>query len=97
MAKALLGHVGGPDPRMLSDMRRLRRRVRDLEAQLAWMQQEHDVLAAAAGRHAKAGAGDGDAGPQPGDAPYGPWSTKTTDPFVIKSRSERTGVVSRRQ
>jgi hypothetical protein len=55
VAKALLGHVGGPDPRLLSDMRRLRRRVRDLEAQLARMQQEHDVLAAAAGRHAKSG------------------------------------------
>jgi hypothetical protein len=55
MAKALLGHVGGPDPRMLSDMRRLRRRVRDLEAQLARMQQEHDVLAAAAERRAKPG------------------------------------------
>jgi hypothetical protein len=52
-AKALLGHVGGPDPRLLSDMRRLRRRVRDLEAQLARMRQEHDVLAAAAGRRAK--------------------------------------------
>jgi hypothetical protein len=54
-AKALLGHVGGPDPRLLSDMRRLRRRVRDLEAQVARMRHEHDVLAAAAGRYAKLG------------------------------------------
>jgi hypothetical protein len=54
-AKALLGHVGGPDPRLLSDMRRLRRRVRDLEAQVVRMRQENDVLAAAAGRHAKSG------------------------------------------
>jgi hypothetical protein len=54
-AKALLGHVGGPDPRLLSDMRRLRRRVRDLEAQVASMRQEHDVLAAAADRHAESG------------------------------------------
>src|SRR4029077_5917483 len=30
------------------------------------------------------GAGDGDAGPRPGDAPYGLWSTKTTGPFGIK-------------
>jgi hypothetical protein len=51
MAKALLGHVSGPDPRMLSDIRRLRRRVRDLEARLARMQRENDVLAAAARRH----------------------------------------------
>jgi hypothetical protein len=53
VAKALLGHVGGPDPRMMSDLRRLMRRVRDLEAQLARMQQEHDVLAAAADRRTK--------------------------------------------
>ncbi len=25
MAKALLGHVGGPDPRMVAEMRRLQR------------------------------------------------------------------------
>ena len=29
MAKALLGHVGGPDPRMVSEMRRLQQRIRD--------------------------------------------------------------------
>ena len=46
MAKALFGHVGGPDPRMVSEMRRLQRRVRDLEAELARLQQENDVLAA---------------------------------------------------
>jgi len=55
MAKALLGHVGGPDPRILSDMRRLRQRVRDLEAELARMQQENDALAAAARQHAASG------------------------------------------
>jgi hypothetical protein len=53
VAKALLGHVGGPDPRLVSDLRRLRRRVRDLEAALARLQQEHDVPLAAAGRRAK--------------------------------------------
>jgi cell division protein FtsB len=46
MAKALFGHVGGPDPRMLSEMRRLQQRVRDLEAELARLQEENDALAA---------------------------------------------------
>lgn len=46
MAKALLGHVGGPDPRMVAEMRRLQRRVRDLEAELVRLQQENDVLTA---------------------------------------------------
>jgi len=46
MAKAILGHVGGPDPRMLSEMRRLQQRVHDLEAELARLQEANDVLAA---------------------------------------------------
>ena len=46
MAKALFGHVGGPDPRMVSEMRRLQQRVRDLEAELARLQEENDALAA---------------------------------------------------
>jgi uncharacterized protein YlxW (UPF0749 family) len=46
MAKALFGHVGGPDPRMVSEMRRLQQRVRDLEAELARLQAENDALAA---------------------------------------------------
>jgi len=49
MAKALLGHVGGPDPRMLSEMRRLQQRVQDLEAELARLQEANDVLAAGVG------------------------------------------------
>ena len=48
MAKALLGHVGGPDPRMISEMRRLQQRVRDLEAELMRLQEEKDALAAGA-------------------------------------------------
>src|SRR5258707_14199635 len=44
MAKALLGHVGGPDPSMVCEMRRLQRRVRDLEAELARLQEVNDVL-----------------------------------------------------
>jgi hypothetical protein len=46
MAKALLGHVGGPDPRMISEMRRLQQRVRDLEAELMRLQDENDALMA---------------------------------------------------
>ncbi|GGT49428.1 MULTISPECIES: hypothetical protein [Actinomadura] len=47
MAKALLGHVGGPDPRMVAEMRRLQQRVRDLEAELVRLQAENDALATA--------------------------------------------------
>jgi hypothetical protein len=49
MAKALYGHVGGPDPRMVAEMRRLQQRVRDLEAELARLHEENDVLAAEVG------------------------------------------------
>ena len=49
MAKALYGHVGGPDPRIVSEMRRLQQRVRDLEAELARLHEENDVLAAEMG------------------------------------------------
>ena len=49
MAKALFGHVGGPDPRMVSEMRRLQQRVRDLEAELMRLQEENDALAAGGG------------------------------------------------
>ncbi|HEY3952237.1 MAG TPA: hypothetical protein VGM53_02590 [Streptosporangiaceae bacterium] len=50
MAKALYGHVGGPDLRMVSEMRRLQQRVRDLEAELVRLQDEKDALAAEVGR-----------------------------------------------
>ena len=46
MSKALYGYVGGPDPRMVSEMRRLQQRVRDLEAELVRLQEENDALAA---------------------------------------------------
>ena len=46
MAKALFGHVGGPDPRIVSEMRRLQQRVRDLEAELVRLQGENETLAA---------------------------------------------------
>ena len=48
MSKALFGHVGGPDPRMVSEMRRLQQRVRDLEAELVRLQEQNDALAAVA-------------------------------------------------
>ncbi|GAB3123320.1 hypothetical protein GCM10027160_43470 [Streptomyces calidiresistens] len=47
MAKALLGYVGGTDPRVLAEMRRLQQRVQDLETQLVRVQAENDALAAA--------------------------------------------------
>ncbi|MEC4017298.1 hypothetical protein [Streptomyces sp. H27-D2] len=47
MAKALLGYVGGSDPRVLSEMRRLQQRVHDLESELIRIQAENDMLAAA--------------------------------------------------
>lgn len=50
MAKALLGHVGGPDPRVISEVRRLQKRVRDLEAELTRVQAQNDALSAALDR-----------------------------------------------
>ncbi len=47
MAKALLGFVGGPDPRLVGEVRRLTRRVTDLESQLLRLQAENDALQAA--------------------------------------------------
>jgi hypothetical protein len=47
MAKALLGYVGGTDPRLLEEARRLRMRVRDLEAQVVRLQDENESLVAA--------------------------------------------------
>jgi hypothetical protein len=49
MAKALLGHVGGPDLRMVNEMRRLQQRVRDLEVELDRLQEEKDALAVEVG------------------------------------------------
>jgi hypothetical protein len=49
MAKALLGHIGGPDPRMLAEMRRLQQQIRDLESELVRLQEENGVLSAEAG------------------------------------------------
>lgn len=46
MAKALLGHVGGTDLRLLDEVRRLRTRVRDLEAELARVTAANEALVA---------------------------------------------------
>ncbi|MFE6224390.1 MULTISPECIES: hypothetical protein [unclassified Streptomyces] len=51
MAKALLGYVGGSDPRLLAEMRRLQQRVQDLESELVRIQTENDALNAAAAQH----------------------------------------------
>ncbi len=47
MAKALLGHVGGPDPRLISEVQRLRQRVDDLESEVRRLQRANDSLTAA--------------------------------------------------
>ncbi|MEU3180633.1 MULTISPECIES: hypothetical protein [Streptomyces] len=54
MAKALLGYVGGSDPRLLAEMRRLQQRVQDLESEIVRIQAENDALAAAASHHSDA-------------------------------------------
>jgi chromosome segregation ATPase len=45
MAKALFGHVGlGPDARVISEMRRLRERIRDLEHEVARLEAANAAL-----------------------------------------------------
>jgi len=47
MAKALFGHVGaGADLRLADEVRRLRGRISELEAELARVRAANDVLAA---------------------------------------------------
>jgi uncharacterized protein (DUF2062 family) len=46
MAKALIGHVGAPDPRVMMEMRRLQERVRSLETEVLRLRAENDALAA---------------------------------------------------
>ena len=50
MAKALLGHVGGLDPRLVAEVTLLRRQVRDLQAEVLRLRAENDALAADAPR-----------------------------------------------
>ena len=42
MAKALIGHVGGPDTRVIMEMRRLQERVRTLETEVLRLRAEND-------------------------------------------------------
>src|SRR3954468_3385584 len=51
MAKALLGYVGGSDPRLLAEMRRLQQRVQELGAELVRIQAEDGALSPAAASH----------------------------------------------
>jgi len=44
MAKAILGHVGGPDPRLLAEVARLRRRVGELQAEVSRLTAENQAL-----------------------------------------------------
>ena len=46
MAKALLGHLSGPDPIVLAEIARLRRRVRDLEDEVDRLHAANDALTA---------------------------------------------------
>jgi hypothetical protein len=46
MAKALYGHVGGADKRMLDEVTRLRARVQDLEVEVMRLRAENDRLVA---------------------------------------------------
>ena len=46
MAKALFGHVGGPDLRLVDEVRRLRSRVQELETELARVTATNDALMA---------------------------------------------------
>jgi len=46
MAKALFGHVGGADLLLVDEVRRLRGRVRELEAELVRVRAANDALAA---------------------------------------------------
>ena len=46
MAKALLGHLGGPDPVVLAEIARLRNRVGDLEAEVDRLHAVNDALTA---------------------------------------------------
>lgn len=46
MAKAILGHIGGPDPRLLVELRRLHDRVHHLEDEVLELRAENAALLA---------------------------------------------------
>ena len=51
MAKALVGHIGGHDPRLAREALLLRRRVADLEAEITRLQDRNDSLTTALREH----------------------------------------------
>lgn len=44
MAKALLGYLGGPDPMVVAELARLRRRVDDLETEVDRLKTANEAL-----------------------------------------------------
>jgi len=56
MAKALVGHIGGHDPRLARETLLLRRRVADLEAEVGRLQDRNDRLSTALREHELAAA-----------------------------------------
>ncbi len=44
MAKAIFGHIGGPDPRLLAEVARLRRRVVELQSEVDRLTEENQAL-----------------------------------------------------
>jgi hypothetical protein len=44
MAKAILGHIGGPDPRLMAEVTRLRRRVTELQSEVDRLTAENQAL-----------------------------------------------------
>jgi hypothetical protein len=46
MAKALLGHLGGPDPVVMAELARLRRHTRDLEDEVERLRAANEALTA---------------------------------------------------
>jgi len=47
MAKALVGYIGGIDPRKAREAGQLRQRINDLESEVRRLKEENDALAAA--------------------------------------------------
>ncbi|MBA2455800.1 MAG: hypothetical protein H0V48_04585 [Nocardioidaceae bacterium] len=47
MAKALVGYIGGIDPRKARESGQLRQRIVDLESEVRRLKEENDALAAA--------------------------------------------------
>jgi hypothetical protein len=45
MAKALYGHLGGPDQQLVAEVLQLRRRVRDLQGEVERLAAANDALA----------------------------------------------------